>query len=142
MNSLAFSHNGIFFISGSSDKTIKIWDSETGQEVRTLTGHTSSVHSVSYSPDGRQIVSCSSFSPDKTIKFWDAESGSVVRSISANCDTVAYCPDGRKIAAVEGTRIYIFDTQNGQKLFTLTGHRNDIRAIAFSPDGSRLCITI
>jgi sugar lactone lactonase YvrE len=135
VTSLAFSPDGNFFISGSWNKTIKIWDAETGQEVKTLTGHTGNVHSVSYSPDGRQIVSCSN---DKTIKFWDAESGNAVRSVSANCTIVAYCPDGRKIAAVERTRIYIFDTQNGQKLFTLTGHRAVIQTIAFSPDGSRL----
>jgi WD40 repeat protein len=140
VNSLAFSPDGNYFISGTSDKTIKIWSADTGQEIRTLTGHTGtgsigSVLSVSYSPDGRQIVSCSN---DKTIKFWDVSSGKVIRSISANCSKVSYCPDGRKIAAVEGNKIHIFDGQNGRELFTLTGHRAVIRAIAFSPDGSRL----
>jgi WD40 repeat protein len=133
--SLAFSPDGNYFISGASDKTIKIWSADTGQEIRTLTGHTGDVLSVSYSPDGRQIVSCSR---DKTIKFWDLSSGNVIRSISANCSKVSYCPDGRKIAAVEGNKIHIFDGQNGRELFTLTGHRDVIRAIAFSPDGNRL----
>lgn len=140
VNSLAFSPDGNYFISGSSDKTIRIWSADTGQEIRTLAGHTGNgdigrVLSVSYSPDGRQIVSCSN---DKTIKIWDASSGSVIRTISANCSKVAYCPDGRKIAAVEGSKIHIFDGQNGRELFVLTGHNAHIQAIAFSPDGNRL----
>jgi WD40 repeat protein len=138
VRSLAFSPDGNYFISGSSDKTIKIWSADTGQEVRTLTGHTGnvgSVLSVSYSPDGRQIVSCSD---DRTIKIWDVANGSVIRTISANCSKVSYCPDGRKIAAVEGNKIHIFDGQTGRELFTLTGHTGIIRAISFSPDGIRL----
>jgi WD40 repeat protein len=140
VKSLSFSPDGSYFISGSYDKTIKIWSTETGQEVKTLTGHTGTgdigrVLSVTYSPDGRQIVSCSN---DRTIKFWDASNGNVIRTISANCSIVSYCPDGRKIAAVEGNKIHIFDTQNGRELFTLTGHRGDIQAISFSPEGSRL----
>jgi WD40 repeat protein len=39
---------------------------------------------------------------------------------------------------VEGSKIHIFDSQNGRKIFTLTGHSYEIRAISFSPDGSRL----
>jgi WD40 repeat protein len=140
VNALAFSPDGNYFISGASDKTIKIWIVDTGQEIRTLTGHTGTgdigrVLSVSYSPDGRQIASCSN---DKTIKFWDASNGNVIRTISANCSKVSYCPNGRKIVAVEGNKIHTFDSQNGRELFTLTGHRSSIRAISFSPDGNRL----
>jgi WD40 repeat protein len=135
VSSLVFSPDGNYFISGSLDNTIRIWSAVTGQEIRTLTGHTGRVLSVSYSPDGRQIASCSN---DKTIKFWDASNGNVIRTISADCSKVSYCPDGRKIAAAEGNKIHIFDRQNGRELFTLTGHRSSIRAISFSPDGSRL----
>jgi WD40 repeat protein len=140
VNSLAFSPDGNYFISGSSDKTIKIWSADTGQEIRTLTGHTGTgdigrVLSVSYSPDGRQVVSCAN---DKTIKLWDTSNGNIIRTISVNCSKVSYCPDGRKIAAVEGNKIHIFDGQTGRELFTLIGHNAAIQAISFSPDGNRL----
>lgn len=55
-------------VSGSSDKTLKVWDAANGHETLTLKGHTSPVSSVVFSPDGKRIVSGGD---DKTIKIWD-----------------------------------------------------------------------
>jgi WD40 repeat protein len=68
VNSVAFSPDGRLLASGSSDRTIKLWDVATGREVRTLSGHTDIVTSVAFSPDGRLLASGSD---DKTIKLWD-----------------------------------------------------------------------
>jgi serine/threonine protein kinase len=65
--SVAMSADGQTLVSGSGDKTIKVWDLSTGQEVRALTGHTGAVMSVAISRDGRTLVSGSD---DKTIKVW------------------------------------------------------------------------
>ena len=59
---------------GSGDTTLKVWDAQTGQETLTLKGHSSGVTSVSFSPDGKRIVSGSSGSNDKTLKVWDISS--------------------------------------------------------------------
>ncbi len=64
---MVYSPDGRYLASGSSDKTIKIWEVATGKVLRTLTGHSHSVNSVVYSPDGRYLASGSG---DKTIKIW------------------------------------------------------------------------
>ena len=74
--SVVYSPNGARVVTGSSDKTIRIWDSESGAIVgEPLTGHSNGVDSVAYSPDGRHIISGSY---DRTIRIWDAETGAPV----------------------------------------------------------------
>jgi WD40 repeat protein len=76
VRSVSYSPDGRHIVSGSDDKTIRIWDAETGAAVGgPLEGHTGSVLSVAYSPDGRHIVSGSD---DKTIQIWDAATGVAV----------------------------------------------------------------
>ena len=70
VNSASYSPDGRKIVSASVDKTIKIWDANTGSCLQTLTGHIDSVRSASYSPDGTKIVSASY---DNTIKIWSAE---------------------------------------------------------------------
>src|SRR5260221_12069366 len=68
--SVAISRDGTRVISGSYDKTVKVWDAVTGKEMLSLQGHTDMVFSVAISRDGTRIVSGSK---DKTMKEWDAE---------------------------------------------------------------------
>jgi len=73
VTSVAFSPDGKHIVSGSHDKTIRLWDAETGQQLQSpLKGHEHSVTSVAFSPDGKCIVSGSE---DMTIQLWDAETG-------------------------------------------------------------------
>ena len=69
-----------FVVSGSSDNTIKIWNLETGQEIRTLNGHKNYVRSVAVTADQKFVVSGSS---DKTVKIWNLETGLEIHSFSA-----------------------------------------------------------
>ena len=68
--SVAYSPDGTKIISGSGDETVKIWDANTGQCLKTLEGHSDDVESVAYSPDGTKIISGSL---DNTIKIWGEE---------------------------------------------------------------------
>ncbi|CCA76182.1 hypothetical protein PIIN_10175, partial [Serendipita indica DSM 11827] len=69
VNVVAFSPNGSRIVSGSADKTIRVWDADTGQSLgRPLEGHQGVVSSLAFSPDGSQIVSGSS---DQMLRLWD-----------------------------------------------------------------------
>ncbi|TAF04316.1 MAG: hypothetical protein EAZ78_09570, partial [Oscillatoriales cyanobacterium] len=79
VKSLAISPDGQTLVSGSFDKTIKIWQLSTGRELRTLTGHSSEVNSVAISPDGQTLVSGSY---DSTIKIWQLSTGRELRTLT------------------------------------------------------------
>jgi WD40 repeat protein len=70
--SVAFSPDGTRIVSGSSDKTMRIWDAQTGLQTTVLEGHSGPVYSVAFSPDGTRIVSGSL---DETVRIWDAQTG-------------------------------------------------------------------
>jgi WD40 repeat protein len=101
VTSVAFSPDGRRIVSGSWDKTVRIWDAETGAQVSApLVGHSGSVTSVAFSPDGRRIVSGSY---DETVRIWDAETGAQVSAPlvghSDEVTSVAFSPDGRRIVS-------------------------------------------
>jgi len=113
VSSVAYSPDGQHIISGSFDKTIRIWNAETGSAVgKPLEGHTGWVSSVAYSPDGQHIVSGSG---DETIRIWNAGTGSAVgKPLEGHTDSVssvAYSPDGQHIISGCSDRaIHLWDS--------------------------------
>ncbi|TDL15641.1 WD40 repeat-like protein [Rickenella mellea] len=105
-----------------------------------LEGHTGSVLSVAYSPDGKQIVSGS---VDCTIRVWDVPTESLaLKPINGHTDmvlSVAFSPDGKRIISGSWDRtVRIWDAQSGTLDLTLNGHTNVVWSVACSPDGKRL----
>ena len=97
---IVFSPDGRQLATTNMEETIKIWDADTGAEIRTLRGHTSRVSSFCYSRDSRRILSGSD---DKTVRLWDAATGTellVLRDNSSSVMGVAFSPDGKRIASV------------------------------------------
>ncbi|KAE9389559.1 WD40 repeat-like protein, partial [Gymnopus androsaceus JB14] len=88
-------------VSGSDDKTVRIWDANTGAQIGDpLHGHDHWVNSVAFSTDGTRIVSGSH---DKTVRIWDANTGAQIGDPLHGHDdwvsSVAFSPDGTKIVS-------------------------------------------
>jgi WD40 repeat protein/tRNA A-37 threonylcarbamoyl transferase component Bud32 len=130
--------------SGSWDNTIKLWDVNTGREIRTLTGHTNWVNSVALSPDGKFLASGSA---DCTIKLWQVHTGIEIQTLTGHSDpvsSVAYSPrtpatnsQDRQLVASGSSdcTIKLWQAYTGRNIYTLTGHSFFVNCIAFSKDG-------
>ncbi|KIM89872.1 hypothetical protein PILCRDRAFT_812653 [Piloderma croceum F 1598] len=140
--SVAFSPDGSKIVSGSFDKTIRVWDASTGVEMLPpLQGHDGYIYSVAFSPDGSKIVSGSG---DKTIRVWDASTGvemlPPLQGHDDYIDSVAFSSDGSKIVSGSHDKtIRVWDARMGVEMLpSLQGHDSHIYSVAFSPDGSKI----
>jgi hypothetical protein len=82
---VAVTPDGKRAVSASRDKTLKVWDLDTGRALRTLEGHSASVSGVAVTPDGKRAVSASE---DNTLKVWDLETGLALVIISPRCGRI------------------------------------------------------
>jgi WD40 repeat protein len=78
---VAVTPDGRHVISGSDDNTLRVWDLETGQELRTLEGHTDTVSAVALTYDGRRAVSGSW---DNTLRVWDLKDGKALVTLTVD----------------------------------------------------------
>lgn len=145
VTSVAFSQDGQILISGSADKTIKLWNLKTGQLIRTLRGHTQTINRVVVSPDGQFIASGGS--TDTTIKLWNLKTGQLIRTFQdgGQVGSVRFSPDGKNLIAaslvpnsVDG-RIQVWQVGTG-KLIHRSPNITWRAGIHVSPDGKTYAI--
>lgn len=126
-------------LASSSGTTIKLWDLQTGQPLRTLSGHLDIVAALAITPDGKLLISGSA---DKTIKLWELTTGQRLASLNAHTDTVlavAIAPDGQSFASSSFyDPIIVWDIRTGQEHDRFYGHADRIDVLTFSPDGKLL----
>ena len=136
VTSVAVSSDGKYVVSGSEDKSVKIWSTETGDVVQSLTGHTDGVLSVAVSSDGKYVVSGSW---DNSVKIWSTKTGDVVWTLTghtSDVSSVTVSSDGKYVVSGSGDKsVKIWSTETGDVVRTLTGHTSDVSSVAVSSDG-------
>jgi WD40 repeat protein len=140
VNSLAISRDGRHVLSGSGDKTLRLWDVATGKEIRRFEGHTDHVISVTLSPDGRRALSTSDWR-EQWMRLWNVESGKELHIWHGRWyRRVAFSPEGSRFVTSEGKRgtLRLWDVNSRKELRHFDGHTAIAWSVTFSPDGRKL----
>jgi WD40 repeat protein/serine/threonine protein kinase len=144
VTAVAFSPDGKRLASVSSPSNlqqpgeVKVWDTETGQEVRAINGHTMAVTAVAFSPNGKHLASASI---DRTVRLWEVDTGKEIRTLghTINVTNVCFSPDGQFLASSSADGIvWLWEGETGKEVRTLKGHTNWVDCVCFSPDSKRL----
>ncbi|MBV5341963.1 MAG: protein kinase [Deltaproteobacteria bacterium] len=121
------------------DNIILLWDAKSGMEIQRFIGHTTDINSITFSPDGRYILSGSSQNENQdenTLKLWDVATGKDLKRFAGHNESVksvAFCPDGKHILSA-GT-LTLWNLSTGKKLIRL---REYGAPAVYSPDGNSI----
>ena len=158
---VAYSSDGRFLVTTGLDKTVRVWDPQTGKELRTLTTHTLPVLAVAFEPDGKHFITAASEqwqgpNFDRVageIKRWDVATGKEVRTYPAPNGLPTLCvavsPEGGRLVVGGGANgfpatVTCLDLRTGAPIWTHE-RENDpnwpYSAVDFSPDGRQVVAT-
>jgi WD40 repeat protein len=148
VRAFTFTRDGQSLITAGEDGAVKVWDAMDVHRVVTLPGHgKTEAWCVAFSPDGKTLASGGD---DRTVRLWavaTGKAGHVLEGHGSLVTGVAFSPDGKFLATVSYARgekghrddlsqmVKLWDVANGKELRTQTGHGDDVRCVAFSPDG-------
>lgn len=131
VTAVAVAQNGKRVISASGDRTLKVWDVETGQVLRTFDGHSEWINAVAVTADGQLAISGSQ---DGVLKVWNTETGQVLHTIKGHSEpvrAVAVTGDGKiAISGSDDTMLKVWDLPSGQVLNSFVGHEFGVSAVA------------
>lgn len=139
VNAIAFSPDSKRVVTGSDDRTARVWEVATGKTILVLKGHTFTVATAAYSPDGKYIITSSE---DKTERVWDAHTGKQVQLRNASPqrpDPFAFSPNRKQFATGDREgQVHLRDADTKTELRVFSGHFERVTSVAFSADGTRL----
>ncbi|KAK3809436.1 MAG: hypothetical protein J3Q66DRAFT_405440 [Benniella sp.] len=135
---VAFSPDGDRIVSGSQDRTVRLWDVATGSQLHVM-NHTTEVNGVAYSPQGDLVASGSD---DWTVRLWDVVTGDCHKVLSGHTDDVlgvAFSPTGTQVASSSSDcTIRLWSVETGVCSLVLPGHMGDVWGLSYSPHGDHI----
>jgi WD40 repeat protein len=134
---VAVSSDGRRILSGSEDRSLRLWDIASGTEIRRWGAAELGVKSVAWAPNGPYAVSGGGWG--SPARLWDTATGTEIRRFqsgqASDVLAVAFSPEGRLIATGGADHtVRCWDTATGQELRRLEGHAADVVSVGFSPD--------
>jgi serine/threonine protein kinase len=135
----ATTEKGPRLASGGADKTIKLWNLDTLDRIRTYKGHRELVSTLAFSPNGKLLASASL---DGSIRVWSIGTGRLLRRLYGHrgrVGSLSFAPDGKTLASsgADG-QLRIWDVERSRTLRTITGHAGAVNGVSFAPDGEKL----
>jgi WD40 repeat protein/tetratricopeptide (TPR) repeat protein len=135
LTALALAPDGRRALAAGWDYTLRLWDLETGECLKELTGHQEAVTSIAFAPDGSTAVSASA---EHTLRVWDLSTGACPRVLSGHSDevtAVAVAASGHVLSASADHTLRWWDPRTGECHRVLSGHTGAVSSVALTPDG-------
>ncbi len=141
INACMFSPDGQWLASASWDHTLRLWNTQTGECLKTLY-HEAPINDCAFSPDGTTLISAVA---DKTLHIWNSFTGKRLNILNDHESTIRGCsfsPSGTYFASVSDDQtLRIWETQTQRCFHILKGHSGSVRSSTFSPDGQHIAST-
>jgi|GEM_PF-3254533 len=146
VNQGAFTLDGRILATTSQDKTVRLWDAQTGALLKTLPGYGTA--SIIFSPDGKTAASDYEEDRASAVKVWDVETGALKQTLANQVGPLAFSPDGNTLATIpisNGPRgVSLWDVQSGALRLSLSQpqfvYPYSVRDVVFSPNGNLLVV--
>jgi WD40 repeat protein len=141
IRSCSFDAIGRRALSASSDRTLILWNVETGDVIRKLVGHSAAVFSHSFSGPNDNAISASL---DRTVILWDLSEGSIARILCADNRSIMHCSTSaegsRALSASENRYLVLWDLSSGTKINEVLAPENWSSTCMLLPDGKRALV--